>query len=153
VLGTVTLAQVNGSAQAAFTSSALALGVHNITAIYGGSDTSTSSSASLAQTVNQGTTTTAVSSSASPASYGQSVTLTATVAPTTGPGVPTGTVTFLAAGGVLGTGTLANVNGSAQATLTTSTLDYGDVPILAFYGGDSSYAASTSDIFDQWITS
>ncbi|MBF0517797.1 MAG: Ig-like domain repeat protein, partial [Nitrospirae bacterium] len=82
-------------------------------------------------------TTTTVATSLSPSTYGQSVTLTAKV---TGAS-PTGTVTFKYDWKKIGTGTL---NGSGQATFTTTTLDTGDNFVSAIYGGASAKDASTS---------
>ena len=138
-LGTCTL---NGSGQATFTTGALAIGGHSVTAVYGGdADYTGSTSPVLTQTVNQASSSTAVVSSANPASFGTSVTLTATV---TGAGsTATGTVTFKDGAATLGTGTL---NGSGQATLTTSTLAVGSHSVTAVYGGDSNYTGSTSSL-------
>src|SRR5206468_1393683 len=76
-LGTGTL---NGSGQATFTTSTLAVGSHSITASYGGDATfSGSTSSPLTQTVKKAGTTTLLSSSANPSVSGQAVTFTATV--------------------------------------------------------------------------
>jgi YVTN family beta-propeller protein len=117
-LGTVTL---NASGQASFSTAALSVGTHTITAVYGGSlNFATSTSAVLTQTVNRAATTTTLASSANPSALGQAATFTATVS---GPGgVPTGTVTFLEGNTSIGTGTL---NASGQAVFTTSSLAIG----------------------------
>jgi polygalacturonase/sugar lactone lactonase YvrE len=95
-------------------------------------------------------TTTSLTSSANPSMNGQSVTFTATVA---GVGnntpLPTGSVTFLNGSTTLGTGTL---NGSAQATLSVSTLEVGAAPITAQYAGDMNYAGSTSSVLTQTVS-
>ncbi len=76
-LGTGTL---DGSGVATFSTSALALNSHSITAVYGGdTDFTTSTSSAVSQTVNQDGTSSAVSSSVDPSVFGQSVTFTATV--------------------------------------------------------------------------
>ena len=71
---------------------------------------------------------------------GQSVTFTAKIAPgqTGGPAL-TGTVQFLADQTNLGS-PIPLVNGQAQ--LTTSSLAYGNVGIIAFYSGDTNYGQS-----------
>ena len=71
------------------------------------------------------------------------MTLTATVASANAgtTGTPTGTVTFMEGTTTLGTGTLG-ANGTA--TLTTSTLAAGGHTITAVYGGDTTFATSTS---------
>ena len=71
------------------------------------------------------------------------MTFTATVAPTTGSGVPTGTVTFSESGTTLGTGTL---NSSGAATFSTSTLAVGSDIITATYSGDATYASSSNTV-------
>ena len=86
-----------------------------------------------------GTTTATVTSSLNPLASGASVTLTATVT-TNGLNTPTGTVTFTDGATPLGTGTL---NGSAQATITTSNLTLlGQHSITAVYNGDATNNAS-----------
>ncbi|HWE03675.1 MAG TPA: Ig-like domain repeat protein [Tepidisphaeraceae bacterium] len=89
------------------------------------------------QTGAAATTTTLGASSASIAS-GDSVTLRASVSSATGQ--PTGAVTFLDDGGVIGSAQLA----SGTAMLTTATLASGSNSITASYSGDSIFAASTS---------
>jgi hypothetical protein len=143
-LGTSTL---NGSGQATLSAAALGQGNHNITAVYGGDSNYTgSTSAVLTQTVNQNSSTTTVSTAPNPSTYGTSVTFTANV---TGPGgTPTGTVTFKDGANPLGPGTL---NGSGQATFSTSTLTSGNHSITAVYGGDGSFSSSTSSALTQTV--
>jgi hypothetical protein len=145
---TLATATLNGSGQAMFTTSSLTFGNHTITASYGGdANFFGSASAALTQTVAAAATTTTLTSSVNPSTFAQSVTFTATV--TSGvPGTPTGTVTFKDGPTTLGTGTL---NGSAQATLTTSTLSGGIHTIVAIYGGDSNYSSSTSARLTQTV--
>jgi autotransporter-associated beta strand protein len=140
ILGTGTL---NASEQATFTTTGLSAASHSITAVYSGdANFTTSTSSTLSQIVNHDSTATAVSSSNNPVISGQSVTLTATVtANSPGSGIPTGTVNFLDGSTTLGTGTL---NGSGQATFTTSALSTGSHSITAVYAGDDNYAGSTS---------
>ena len=77
-LGTGTLS----SGSAAFSTSSLIVGLHSITAEYGGDTGFTgSTSDTITQTVSQASGTTSVSSSVNPSVYGQSVTFTATVTP------------------------------------------------------------------------
>ena len=65
---------------AAFTTAALAVGHHNVTAVYGGDASfNASTSNTLDQEVQKADTTTSVTSSANPSVFGQSVTFTATV--------------------------------------------------------------------------
>jgi len=143
-LGTGTL---NGSGQTTFATSALAVGSHAITAVYGG-DTNFSggTSSTLMQTVNQNASTTSVTSSINPSSFGQSVTFTATVTGSGGP--PTGTVTFKDGATTLGTGPL---NGSGQATFATNALTGGSHAITAVYGGGINFSSSTSSVLMQAV--
>ena len=65
-----------------------------------------------------------------------------------GSGTPTGTVTFKDGAATLGTGPL---NGSGQATFTTSSLGIGPHSITAAYGGDANFLASVSAILIERI--
>src|SRR2546426_285047 len=93
-------------------------------------------------------TTTTIISSANPSVFGQSVMFTATVTPS-GSGTPSGTVTFMDGATTLGTGAL---NGSAQATFTTTALTAGSHSITAVYGGDANFAGSTSSALSQVVS-
>jgi len=74
------------------------------------------------------------------------VTVTATVAPSSGSGTPTGTVTFYNGTTQIGTGTLSS--GKATLSYTVSSLSYstnnGVYSLTASYGGDTTFAGSTS---------
>jgi hypothetical protein len=142
VLGTGAL---DGTGAATFQTTGLTGGSHNITTTYGG-DTLylTSGSAVLVIDVTTpGTTptTTAVGSDTSNGVFGNTVTFTATVAHATGATAPTGTVTF--DDGVVSIGSGA-VDAQGKATLQTSSLGVGPHSVTAVYGGDATYAASTS---------
>jgi autotransporter-associated beta strand protein len=163
-LGTGTLKDANGTATATFTTSAaqLAVGSHNITAVYGpGSDRNyqPSTSAAIGYTVNKaGTTTTVTAASpASPSSFGQAVTFTATVTPSFGTTEPTGTVRFLDNGIALvgNPPSLSNSGGVATATFTTTTtaLTVGSHNITALYvpGTDPNFQGSTSGNFTYTV--
>ncbi len=139
-LGTQTL---NGSGVATYTTSTLANGMHQMTAVYNGnsgSQVQPSTSAVLNQDV-QVPSTIAVVSSLNPSNYGIPVTFTATVMSTaTSPA--TGTVTFLDNGVSIGSGTLGGNPG--KATFTISTLIVGTHPITVTYAGDSYNMGSSS---------
>ena len=94
-LGAVVL---DASGQATFTTSALAVGTHTVTATYGGATGLAGSDASVDQVVANADSATTLTSSLNPSTFGQAVTFTATVTITNGPanGGPatTGTVTF-----------------------------------------------------------
>jgi hypothetical protein len=138
--GSATLAGLvlNSSGIATYATTALAVGTHTITAIYGGdANNAGTTSAPLGQVVNLATTTTSVTAGANPATAGKSTTLTAVV---TG-AAPTGVVKFYSQGAQIGS---ANLNGSGVATYATSTLAVGSDAITAAYAGDARNSASTS---------
>ncbi len=142
-LGTGTLS--NGVAT--YGTSALSVGSHSMTAVYGG-DTNFSGSTSnvLKQVVNQASTTTALRSSRNPSNYGQAVTFHATITGQYG-GTPTGTVSFYDGTTLLGTGTLKN----GAATYTISALSAGSHSMTAVYGGDQNFVGSTSGVLKQVV--
>jgi hypothetical protein len=88
-------------------------------------------------------TTTALAAAPNPSLAGQSVTFTATV---TGSGA-TGTVAFMEGTTTLGTGPLS----SGTAVFSTSALAVGSHTINAVYGGDASFAGSTSPPLTQTV--
>ncbi len=94
-------------------------------------------------------TTTVLTSSDATSVYGESVTFTATVAGTPpGTGTPTGTITFYDGPTDLGTGTL---DGSGEATYSTSALSLGSHSITASYGGDANFLTSVSSAMTQTV--
>jgi hypothetical protein len=132
---------------AAFTTA----GIHSITASYGGDTTfgGSSSSPALSQVVGQAPTSTAVASSANPSGVSQAVTFTATVtvlAP--GTGIPTGTVSFLDGSTLIGSGAL---NGSGAATAQETITTAGTHSITASYAGDRNFNGSTFSAFTQTV--
>jgi len=137
----------NGIAQ--FTVSSLSLGSHSITASYGGdANFSGSTSAALAQVVNQGSTTTSLSSNINPSSYGQSVTFTASIVPSSG-GAATGTVTFLDGGVQIGTAAVSS--NVARLTTAAAALNAGSHSITATYSGDANFGVSNSTALSQVV--
>ena len=144
-LGTGT---VGAGGVATFTMSLLGVGTHSLRATYGGDQAFRSAPEALAivipvtLTVNKAATSSAVATSASQSVFGQPVTFTATVSPTSqGAGTPTGTVEFKD-----GNATICAkvVNGTGQATCTTSALAVAGHSITAAYGGDANFTGSTS---------
>jgi hypothetical protein len=119
----------------------LAAGSNSITATYSG-DTNFATSTAPAVTVTvaqQSTTTTLTVSNPNPAPF-ETVTLTATVAAvSSGTGIPTGTVEFLANGSSVGTSTVT----AGQATLSV-VLPIGVDSVTAQYSGNTNFATSTS---------
>jgi streptogramin lyase len=129
---------------ASLVTSTLAVGSHDITAVYGGDAADTgSTSAVLTQVVNQATTGTVVLSTLNPSIEGQSVTFTANVTPSSA----TGTVTFR--DGTLPIDTELLVAGSGS--FTTSALAAGSHSITAAYSGDTNDAASNSPVVTQVV--
>lgn len=135
-------AKLNYSYQAVFTTSQLTGGSHSITAVYvGHSNSGPGYSNSLTQTVTESRTTSSTTlartSGADPSAFGSALTFTATVSGT----APTGTVSFYDGNTLLGTATL---NGSGQASISTSGLPTGWRPITASYQGDAFNTPSTT---------
>src|SRR5205085_1810660 len=131
-LGTGTL---NASEQATFSTAALSVGSHSVTAVYGG-DTNEliSTSGAVSQVVAQDSTTTTLTSSLNPLAFGRGA-LRPAPARRSSPraGTPTGTVTFKDGATTLGTGTLSG----GSATFSTSTLSVASHSVTAVYGGDT----------------
>ncbi len=115
---------LDGSGDAAFTTSALAVDSHTITAVYGGdSNYNSSTSSAVDQAVDFATSTTMASSEPNPSVFGQSVTFTAGVsAVSPGSGTPTGSIVFYDGSTAVDTETL---DGSGDASFTTSALSVG----------------------------
>lgn len=143
-LGTGTLS----SGSATYTTGALTVGSHTIKAVYGGSSSFESSSASLTQVVlSLLASSTVLTCAPNPAAYGATVICTATVSGSSP--TPTGTVTFYDGSTALGTAALS----SGVATYSTSTLSVGSHTITAVYAGTAPYATSTSNAVDEIILS
>ncbi len=148
--GSTTLgtAALNSRGSASISTSALAVGIHTLTATYAGdSNNLPSNSGSVLLSVTVLSTTTELDASASSVAPGSSVTFTASVIPSSGTGTPTSTVTFKDGAATLGTGTLT----AGVATFTTSSLALGSHSITAVYSGDSKDAASTSGVVEVTI--
>ena len=121
--------------------------------MYSGDTNDAGSTGMLTQTVNQAavvTTTTTLASSVNPSTLGQPVTFTATVTPASGTTIPTGTVEFFVDGSTAPADTVP-VNGSGQASFTTSSLSGGTHSITAQYiSSDTSlFSGSTSAALSQ----
>jgi streptogramin lyase len=136
------LALTNGTAT--ITTASLAVGAHTIVVTYNGDANFTSStSASLTQTVAPAQTVTHVTSSLNPAAVGQTVTFTvsvSTLAP--GSGTPTGSVAFYDGATLLGNGTLVN----GVATFTRIFVAAGNYTVSAVYGGSTNYSSSSASL-------
>jgi hypothetical protein len=149
VLGTAAL---NSAGVATLSTASMAAGSYSITAQYGGNSSfAASTSSPLSETVNPApavATTTMLQASSNPIAAGQTVTLAATVVAPSG-GTPSGTVSFLGNGVILGT---APVNSAGSATYTPASMTAGTYSITAQYGGNSSFAASTSSPLSETVT-
>ena len=140
--GVITLgtARVSSTGSAAITVPSLSAGTHSLSVSYSGDSYNLpSSSNNVSEVVQLRPSTTSMTASSQGYLDGQQVTLIAVVH-YTGPVVPTGTVTFTAAGQVLGT---ASVSAASAATLTLDpTASRYDV--IATYSGDQVYSSSTA---------
>ena len=137
VIGAVTL---DSTGAGYFTTAALAVGSHTMTASYqGDSNDSAITSYFLTQVVQTATTSIAFSTGANPSIFGSGLVLTSTVS---GSGaIPTGSVTFMDGGSVL---TSVNLDSTGAASLSTSTLSIGSHSLTAVYSGDKVHTAVTS---------
>jgi sugar lactone lactonase YvrE len=150
VLATVALTTAGAIASAAYTTNALAVGVHPVTAVYSGDATNQivgSTSEVLDQDVQAATTITLISS-LNPSTYGASVTLTATIA-SSSPTAAAGTVVFFDGTNKIGSAALAG--DPAAAAFATSTLNVGAHSITASYAGDTNDSAGTSAAVSQVV--
>lgn len=144
LLGTGTL---NGVGAATFSSATLPAGAYSITAVYVGDSNDTgSTSAGLALTIVQATTSVKLVTSSPTVQVTHTVSFTATVSGNGG--IATGNVTFMD-----GTNTLGSVALNAGvATYSTASLAVGTHNITAVYGGDTNDAGSTSAGLTETVT-
>jgi surface protein len=140
ILGTSTL----NAGETTFSTTALSVATHQVTAIYNSDGNFTSSTSNtVLQEVNKVVTTTVITSSLNPSKAGDNVIFTATVSPNTA----TGTVTFKDGTDILGTSTL----GTGTATYSSTALSLGTHEITAIYNGDASNIVSTSNAVSQFV--
>jgi subtilisin-like proprotein convertase family protein len=145
-----TVALSNG--QAAYATTALAVGSRRVTANYGGSAVYATGTVTLIQMVQQpGTTADSVTvvSDANPSAPGQPVTFQVSVVDPSHAGTPTGWVRFVV-DSVMRPFQLLDANG--QATMNTSALAAGNHRISAVYSGDLTYAAGTAPAILQTVS-
>jgi len=147
LLGTGTL---NPSGVTTLSTSALAAGVHLLTATYGGDSTnyiSGSTSPNLSISV-QAPSSVVLISSPNPSIFGNKVTFTASVSSSASASA-TGPVAFYDGAQQIGTGALAG--SPATANFSTTTLAVGTHTLTAVFAGDSSNAAGTSPAITQTV--
>jgi sugar lactone lactonase YvrE len=146
VLGLIPL---NAAGTATFTTAALSIGSHNLTATYSGDPIHvTATSSALTEQVVQAAAL-SVSSTANPSVAGVPVSFTAKVFGTA-PIFPTGTVSFLDGSTVLGT---AQLDGTGSATFQTAALTVGQHSVTVSYAGDKAYQAVNSNVLFQIVKS
>lgn len=133
--------------KATYSISLLPVGPNSIKATYSGDSEYGASEASFTHTVADSrlATTTIVVASPNPSNEGDEVTITAQVSAAIGS--PSGTVTFYDGDTELGTGALSN----GLAEYKTGSLTEGDHSLRAEYAGDTNYAPSNSNSFNQTI--
>jgi hypothetical protein len=143
VIGTGVLS--GSPAIATYTTSALTVGSHPISVSYAGDNynTSATSTAALAQVVQQTQTSTAVTALPNPGIAGANVAVTATVQVVAGSATVTGNVTFTSGTTQLGA---APIGAGGKATINV-TLAPGSYPIIATYAGDANDQPSTSGAY------
>ncbi len=134
---------VNGSGVATLTTEQIPPGSNQLTAAYGGSLISaTSTSAPITQNVNQAVISMTLTSTPYPSIVGNSVTLTAKL--TSNGGLPVGSaVTFSYNGSALGT---ANINGTGVATFSTTALPQGSDQVTATYTESTDYGPASASL-------
>jgi hypothetical protein len=151
VLGSGTLQLVGSVDQVTFSTPALTVGSHTITASYAGDNnflSSTATDSAAPQVIQKDSTTSSIKSSLNPSVLGQAVTFTAVVrASLPGSGTPTGSLTFKDGTSTLGQGTLS----AGQATFSTSSLAVGNHSITVVYAGDNNFIGDTSGGFGQAV--
>jgi uncharacterized repeat protein (TIGR03803 family) len=136
---------IGGSA--VFSTSALTVGTHLVTAQYGGDASyQPSTSTATTQVVVKYTPTITATSLPNPSVYGESITFTVLVI-STGP-LPTGTVAFKNGSSGIGTAPLI----AGVAIFSTSILPVGTNSITAVYEGDNFTAGLTSSAINQVVS-
>jgi hypothetical protein len=134
---------------ATFTTSALSVGTHAITAAYRGDANNFPATATVTYVVGKAPTTTTVTSSKSPSARVEGITLTATI-DSGATGTIDGTVVFKLGANTLGSSAVG-ANRTATLALTALTLKVGTHAITAVYSGNATFATSTSPPFVQIV--
>jgi hypothetical protein len=146
VIGQVPL---DGTGNCSFTANGLLAGTRDLQAYYQ-SDTEFASSSNIQEVTITDGTTTSVGSAPNPSTFGQSVTFTATVTSSdAGAGTPTGSVVFTIDGVA---GSPVSVDGSGQATYSTTALTVGTHTVTAAFTGSNGWSNSSGNGSNQSVT-
>jgi Bacterial Ig-like domain (group 3)/Peptidase family M28 len=143
---------VDGAGHAAFSTTALAVGSHNLTATFTGTTgwlSSSGSDAGSPQVVNQATvtTTTTLLSSPNPSIFSQQVTFTSTT--TSNGGVPAGAVAFTEGATVWASN--VPVDGAGHASFSTPSLVVGSHTLTATFTGTNGWPNSSGNAAPQVV--
>jgi hypothetical protein len=145
LLSTQPLSGVLDGGSASFTTGALSVGTHAITAKYSGDGSFQDSQADLTQGVNKSQSVTVIAANG-PIVQGQPVTFTASVAAVApGSGIPGGTIRFRINGAPFGLLVNLDANGNATSTALTN-LTPGTFRITATYSGNGQFLPSEGEI-------
>ncbi len=139
---------VDGSGQATLSASTLDVGTHTVSAAFTGTNGWGNSEGSGSDQNVTADTDTSIGSSLNPSTVGDSVTFTATVTGPSGAGVPTGSVVFTVDGVA---GSPVTLDGSGQATLTTSSLTQATHTVSAAFTGTGGWNNSGNASLDQVV--
>lgn len=140
------IATLDSTGKATFSTSALSIGSHSISARYSGDSNFNPKTLAPLQQVVKAASITTLLSSVNPSLVGQSVTFTATVGSSAG--VPSGNVGFLDFGNIIGTSAL---DMSGVASLSTTALTQGPHSMVALYLGDAAHFDSNSAALSQIV--
>ena len=145
LLAAVPLVPASGTGQATFSTAALTVGTHAVTAVYSGDGSFLGSTGATTQGVNKASSATTVTQNG-PTVQGQPVSFTASVAfVAPGAGLPTGTVQFKLNGA--SQGAPVPLDGSATAvSAPISGLTPGSYLITAVYSGDGNLLPSSGSV-------
>jgi hypothetical protein len=140
-----TPATVSGGTATSGPATGLLPGTYTVSFVTSGDANFLSSSGSFTFLVQKIPTATGLTANPNPVIFGQPLTLVATVTHSTGPGTPSGSITFKDGSTVLTTQTLSpSSGGAASASFTTSALAAGVHSLTASYSGDPNFAVSVS---------
>ncbi len=145
LLSTQPLVGVPGSGTASFSTGALSVGTHAISAVYSGDGNFLTSTGNVTQTVNKAQSATTVAANG-PIVQGQPVTFNASVvAVAPGTGIPSGTVQFKLNGAPQGSPVALDSNGNATSAPIAG-LTPGNFRITATYAGDINFLPSEGSV-------